>query len=37
MGSYGISKRILSRYEPGLPLGFDELVLDELTHGDRPR
>jgi NDP-sugar pyrophosphorylase family protein len=37
MGIYGVSKRVLSRYEPGLPLGFDELVLDELTHGERPR
>ena len=37
MGIYGISKRVLGRYQPGLPLGFDELVLDELTHGNRPR
>ncbi|HEU5156682.1 MAG TPA: sugar phosphate nucleotidyltransferase [Streptosporangiaceae bacterium] len=37
MGIYGVSKRVLDRYQPGLPLGFDELVLDELTHGSRPR
>lgn len=37
MGIYGVSKQVLTRYQPGLPLGFDELVLDELTHGSRPR
>jgi mannose-1-phosphate guanylyltransferase len=37
MGIYGVSKRVLDRYRPGLPLGFDELVLDELTTGSLPR
>jgi mannose-1-phosphate guanylyltransferase len=37
MGIYGVAKHVLDRYEPGLPLGFDELVLDELTYGNRPR
>ncbi len=37
MGIYGVSKRALGRYEPGLPLGFDELVLDELAYGCHPR
>jgi NDP-sugar pyrophosphorylase family protein len=35
MGVYGVSKRGLTGYEPGTPLGFDELVLDLLA-GDEP-
>jgi NDP-mannose synthase len=37
MGVYACSKRALSRYTPGLPFGFDELVLDMLAHGTPPR
>jgi NDP-sugar pyrophosphorylase family protein len=37
MGVYGVSRQVLERYQPGLPLGFDELVLDELAGGRRPR
>ncbi|RJQ76311.1 nucleotidyltransferase family protein [Pseudonocardiaceae bacterium YIM PH 21723] len=36
MGVYGVSKRALLEYTPGLPLGFDELVLDLLKKGDLP-
>ncbi|MBC9718479.1 nucleotidyltransferase family protein [Streptomyces sp. TRM66268-LWL] len=35
MGVYGLSRRTLAGYTPGLPLGFDELVLDLLA-GDTP-
>jgi NDP-sugar pyrophosphorylase family protein len=35
MGVYGVSKSALALYTPGLPLGFDELVLD-LLGTDRP-
>ncbi|GAA1269981.1 nucleotidyltransferase family protein [Kitasatospora nipponensis] len=31
MGVYGVSRAALSAYTPGLPLGFDELVLDLLA------
>ncbi|MEV6105534.1 sugar phosphate nucleotidyltransferase [Streptomyces sp. NPDC051940] len=34
MGVYGVSRRTLAGYTPGLPLGFDELVLD-LLNGQR--
>jgi mannose-1-phosphate guanylyltransferase len=37
MGVYGVSRRALARYEPGLPLGFDELVLDLLAEESLPR
>jgi NDP-mannose synthase len=37
MGVYACSKRALNRYTPGLPFGFDELVLDMLAHGTPPR
>ncbi len=30
MGVYGVSRHALAKYQPGLPLGFDELVLDLL-------
>lgn len=36
MGVYACSKRALTRYTPGLPFGFDELVLDMLAQGTRP-
>jgi mannose-1-phosphate guanylyltransferase len=35
MGVYGLSRTTLAPYTPGLPLGFDELVLD-LIHDQRP-
>ncbi|MFI0817774.1 NDP-sugar synthase [Streptomyces sp. NPDC021098] len=37
MGVYGVSREALARYTPGLPLGFDELVLDLLEAGTPPR
>ncbi|MCP2257893.1 mannose-1-phosphate guanylyltransferase [Streptoalloteichus tenebrarius] len=37
MGVYGVSGETLRRYEPGLPLGFDELVLDLLAANTPPR
>ncbi|MDQ1658014.1 MAG: NDP-mannose synthase [Cryptosporangiaceae bacterium] len=37
MGVYGVSKRALARYQPGLPLGFDELVIDLLGTGTPPQ
>ncbi|MEU2156146.1 sugar phosphate nucleotidyltransferase [Streptomyces sp. NPDC019396] len=36
MGVYGLSLGTLDGYTPGLPLGFDELVLDLLKHGNPP-
>jgi mannose-1-phosphate guanylyltransferase len=36
MGIYGLSRTTLERYEPGRPLGFDELVLDLLARGEHP-
>ncbi|MGI8335391.1 sugar phosphate nucleotidyltransferase [Actinomadura scrupuli] len=37
MGVYGLSRKVLARYTPGLPLGFDELVVDLLADGSAPR
>lgn len=37
MGVYGVSRNTLSGYTPGLPLGFDEVVLDLLAAGRPPR
>ncbi|MGK5734122.1 nucleotidyltransferase family protein, partial [Streptomyces sp. URMC 124] len=37
MGVYGVSRSALARYTPGLPLGFDELVLDMLEANTPPR
>jgi NDP-mannose synthase len=37
MGVYGLSRRTLKRYPAGLPLGFDDLMLDLLARGDPPR
>lgn len=36
MGVYGMTASVLDRYTPGLPLGFDELVLDMLAQGAGP-
>ncbi|MEU9138469.1 sugar phosphate nucleotidyltransferase [Streptomyces sp. NPDC048404] len=36
MGVYGLSRSTLDGYTPGLPLGFDELVLDLLRDGNEP-
>ncbi|GHF05448.1 MULTISPECIES: nucleotidyltransferase family protein [Streptomyces] len=36
MGVYGVSREALARYTPGLPLGFDELVLDMLRDDNPP-
>ena len=37
IGVYACSKRALAKYTPGLPFGFDELVLDMLAQGIPPR
>ncbi len=37
MGVYACSKPTLARYTPGLPFGFDELVLDMLARGTLPQ
>ncbi len=37
MGVYACSKSTLTRYTPGMPFGFDELVLDMLARGTPPR
>jgi NDP-mannose synthase len=37
MGVYALSRQVLERYEPGLPFGFDELLLDQLRTGRPPR
>jgi NDP-sugar pyrophosphorylase family protein len=36
MGVYACSKRALIKYVPGMPFGFDELVLDMLAEGTKP-
>lgn len=36
MGVYAMSRHVLAPYPPGLPLGFDQLVLDLLAAGDQP-
>jgi len=36
MGVYALSAAVLERFEPGLPLGFDELLLDQLESGNQP-
>ncbi|GAA3955135.1 sugar phosphate nucleotidyltransferase [Actinoplanes auranticolor] len=36
MGVYGMSRKALTPYPPGLPFGFDQLVLDLLDRGDHP-
>ncbi len=37
MGVYGMSKRTLAEYPCGIPLGFDELVLDLLAKNRPPK
>jgi NDP-mannose synthase len=37
MGVYALSRRVLERFEPGLPFGFDELLLDQLRTGSPPQ
>jgi NDP-sugar pyrophosphorylase family protein len=36
MGVYGMSRTALAPYPPGLPFGFDQLVLDLLDRGQNP-
>lgn len=36
MGVYAVSRRMLRRYTPGLPLGFDTLIEDLLRRDQRP-
>jgi NDP-sugar pyrophosphorylase family protein len=36
MGVYGMSRKTLAPYPPGLPFGFDQLVLDLLDRGENP-
>ena len=36
MGVYGMSRRTLAPYPVGLSFGFDELILDLLSRGERP-
>ncbi|MBO7934844.1 MULTISPECIES: nucleotidyltransferase family protein [Streptomyces] len=36
MGVYGLSRSTLADYTPGLPLGFDELVLDLIRARNEP-
>jgi NDP-sugar pyrophosphorylase family protein len=36
MGVYGMSRRTLAPYPPGLSFGFDQLVLDLLDRGENP-
>ncbi|MFI6481710.1 sugar phosphate nucleotidyltransferase [Nonomuraea sp. NPDC050663] len=37
MGVYGLSRQTIASYPEGMPLGFDELVLDLMAAGDPPR
>ncbi|HEX6498164.1 MAG TPA: sugar phosphate nucleotidyltransferase [Micromonosporaceae bacterium] len=37
MGIYGLTRETLTRYTPGMPFGFDDLVLDLLARGTPPR
>lgn len=37
MGVYGLSRRTLEPYPSGLPLGFDDLMLDLLAQGNPPQ
>lgn len=37
MGVYGMSRRVLERYEAGCSMGFDHLMLDQLRLGRPPR
>jgi NDP-sugar pyrophosphorylase family protein len=37
MGVYGMSRKTLASYPRNVPFGFDDLVLDLLARGQRPR
>lgn len=37
MGVYALSRRVLERFIPGMPFGFDDLLLDLLHNGGAPR
>jgi NDP-mannose synthase len=37
MGVYALARRVLDRFEPGLPYGFDDLLLDQLRTSGPPR
>jgi NDP-sugar pyrophosphorylase family protein len=37
MGVYAMSRQVLHRFTPGLPFGFDDLLLDLLRSGEAPR
>jgi NDP-sugar pyrophosphorylase family protein len=37
MGVYGMSRRVLERYSEGTAMGFDTLMLDQLSLGRSPR
>jgi NDP-sugar pyrophosphorylase family protein len=36
MGVYAVSRKSLLRYPAGLPLGFDDLIIDLLERGESP-
>jgi mannose-1-phosphate guanylyltransferase len=36
MGVYGMSRQTLAEYQPGIPLGFDELIIDLLAKQQPP-
>jgi NDP-mannose synthase len=36
MGVYAVSRQALRRYPAGLPLGFDDLIIDLLKRGESP-
>ena len=36
MGVYAVSAQTLPRYPAGLPLGFDDLIIDLLSAGESP-
>ena len=36
MGIYAVSRRALTRYTPGLPYGFDELICDLIERDEHP-
>lgn len=37
MGVYALARRVLERFQPGLPLGFDDLLLNQLQTGNPPQ
>jgi NDP-sugar pyrophosphorylase family protein len=37
MGVYALSRQVLDRFQPGMPFGFDELLLDQLRTDGPPR